>query len=89
MSDNYYDIGLQAAHDFAQAVNGFGDGQKGFVDGFFKAHPTLQQSMFEAFLNICKEMAKKDDWDDRTKASVHVAKKIMATLDNQTQLPLV
>ena len=53
-----------------------------------KNHPTLQQSYFRHVCKFIKKMANKDYYDDRNKASVECAKKMVGIID-ETYLPCI
>jgi hypothetical protein len=84
--------GKDVAKLMALFVNSFSIDEKAFIETFSKEHRTLQQS----FTKLCWLWLKKldelgnDGWyDDRNKASVEFAQKVVRQFKDETYFPLI
>lgn len=84
--------GCDVAELMASFVNSFGCDAKGFIEKMSNEHKTLQQS----FTRLCwqwilklNEMGEQGRYDDRNKASVEFAQKVVSMLGDEARFPFV
>ena len=81
----------ELADSIADYLNSFGNKQiDELVKELSKQHRTLQQRFTQLCINWFQELANRRFYDDRNKASVELAKKIITKLDDRDfYLPLI
>lgn len=77
-----YKSGRELAEHLGNFVNKMGRHSKvkGFIEGMFSQHRTLQQSVFELFLKWVYKMADTEYYDARNEYTVKYCKKIKEAL---------
>lgn len=79
----------KAFEEIVKYVNRFGNKYENFVDLMKSEHRTLQQSFTRLCVKWLLDLAERQYFDDRNKASVELGKKFKERLGDECHLPLI
>jgi len=82
----------EVAQKISEYLNTFGVKRNinSLVEELEKEHPTLQQSFTQLCISWLQNLAKREYFDDRNKASVNLARKILQNLNKEDlYLPMI
>jgi len=84
--------GKYVFRELSEMENSFSKGmdEKSWMNEFTKEHSTLQQNEVRLFVKMLEHLAELDEYDDRRKASIRLAKRVLQVMkDEDISLPYI
>ena len=84
--------GKSAFRELSDMENSFSKSldEKSWMNGFTKEHSTLQQNEVRLFVKMLEHLAEMSEYDDRRKASIRLAKRVLQVMkDEDIALPYI
>ena len=84
--------GKYAFRELSEMENSFSKAldEKAWMDEFAKEHSTLQQNEVRLFVKMLEHLAELNEYDDRRKASIRLAKRVLQVMkDEDIALPCI
>lgn len=84
--------GKYAFRELSEMENSFSKAldEKAWMDEFAKEHSTLQQNEVRLFVKMLEHLAELNEYDDRRKASIRLAKRVLQVMkDEDIALPYI